>query len=94
MARASGTAPGHSRTRRPRTSGRQANLRDRTQVFVKGPEEGEEEGGAPMRGDDRRRRQVQASSEARGARLRLPPDAPKTRVQAKVVTNQSLPYTV
>ena len=37
MARASGTAPGHSRTRRPRTSGRQANLRDRTQAFVKGP---------------------------------------------------------
>jgi len=59
-----------------------------------GAEEGEEEGGAPMRGDDRRRRQVQASSEAGGARLRLPPDAPKTRVQAKVVTNQSLPYTV
>lgn len=59
-----------------------------------GAEEGEEEVGAPMRGDDRRRQQVQASSEARGARLRLPPDAPKTRVQAKVVTNQSLPYTV
>ncbi len=78
---------------RPRTSGRQANLRDRTQVFVKGPKKAKKKAERrceAMTGDGGRC----ASSEARGARLRLPPDAPKTRVQAKVVTNQSLPYTV